>query len=203
MYLMPNPNRTIPMVSKEYQILMIILLFLSLLLILRVDHEKKRRNSIERSRELNILEVILGIVVVLGVFWLALSTAETLVEIGSVVDGSGVEYVMFNAGFDCGDTMVWKDILEWGAGEISCWGGGNWIDEKVHEIRNAARSSTDKAEGKKRKEQEETPEEREKRTFSKIKASSDWLVGDEEDDLQDLLKIRHLNRDYLKGKDVI
>lgn len=134
-YLIPNPNRTIPMVSKEYQLLLLIIIFLLALLIMRVDHEKKRRNSKERSALLNLLETILGIIVVLGVSWLVLSTAETLVEVGSVIDGSGVDHMMFNAGFDCGDTMVWKDILEWGAGEVSFWGGGNWIDQKVNEFR--------------------------------------------------------------------
>lgn len=193
---MPNPSWSIPLVSKEYKAMVLIIIFLTLLIVLRVEHERKRRYAIKRHPIHKLVETVMGIIVVLSMSWLVLSTAEAFVEVGGFVDGGSVDTMMFGAGLDCGDAMVWKDILEWGVGEISCWGGGNWIDEKVKEI---VRPDDFKDEDGNYLPQEEMRSKR----FSRIKSTNDWLVGGEEEDLQDFLKLRELNRDFLKGEDVI
>lgn len=111
------------------------------------------------------LETTLGLVIVVWTAWLVLGVAEGLLEFGTVVDANSMDTILFNTGFDCGDTLVIKDLIEYGIGEVAFWGGGNWIDVNLRKLRKKSYEKDDNV--------ELTQEEKYRLRFSRLKHTGD------------------------------
>ena len=117
------PVKEIPLIKREKKKLKIIASLIALLVISKAYNEYLKRLEGDSNVYLELLDTLIEALILGMMFQLVFLTSEKFVEMASVIDGSGVDNLLFGIGYDTGDALVFKDILDYAFLEISSVGG--------------------------------------------------------------------------------